>query len=97
MAADLASFDLDATMRYVNVPCSYLVVLPHATSYSRYPFSTPLRFLPCSAPAHPQVEYFAAASLALGWLVGGALSGACSDEWRLLDVERRWKLLRTGC
>ena len=95
MAADLASFDLDATMRYVNVPCSaptrhLLLLLPLLCT-------TPLRFLPCSAPAHPQVEYFAAASLALGWLVGGALSGACSDEWRLLDVERRWKLLRTGC
>jgi hypothetical protein len=37
MAADLASFDLGATMRYINVLCctttSYLVVLPHATSY----------------------------------------------------------------
>lgn len=44
MAADLASFDLDATMRYVNVPCSYLVVLPHATSYSCYPFSAPHPF-----------------------------------------------------
>ena len=60
MAADLASFDLDATWKYVNV------------------------------------EYFAAASLALGWLIGGALSGACSDEWRLLDAERRWRLLLTG-
>ena len=42
------------------------------------------------------MEYFAAASLALGWLVSGALSGACSDEWRGLDVESRWKLLLTG-
>ena len=60
LAADLASFDLDATMRYVNV------------------------------------EYFAAASLALGWLVGGTVSGACSVEWRGLSAEARWRLLLTG-
>ena len=60
LAADVASFDLDATLRYVGV------------------------------------EEFAAASLALGWLVGGALSGACSVEWRGLGAERRWRPVLTG-
>ena len=42
------------------------------------------------------VEYAAAASLALGWLVGGALSGACSDEWQGLEEEARRRRLLTG-
>lgn len=60
IAADVASFDLDATMRYVGV------------------------------------EQFAASSLALGWLFGGVLSGACSDAWRTTGTERRWRQLLTG-
>ena len=47
MAADLASFDLDATMRYVNVPCSaptrhLLLLLP----LSLHPFGSYLVVLP---------------------------------------------------
>ena len=60
LAADVASFDLDATMRYVGV------------------------------------EQFAAVSLALGWLVGGVASGACSDAWITASEERRWRQLFTG-
>ena len=42
------------------------------------------------------VEEFTAASLAIGWLVGGAASGACSEEWRALDEQRQRRLLLTG-
>jgi len=42
------------------------------------------------------IEQFGAASLAAGWLVGGVLSGACTDGWRWLDASARWSTLRKG-
>lgn len=43
------------------------------------------------------VEQFCAASLALGWLLGGAVAGACSEAWRTtLDEEARWRTLVSG-
>ena len=60
LAADVASFDIAATMRYVGV------------------------------------EQFAAASLAVGWLVGGVVSGACDEEWRALEEQRQRRRLLTG-
>ena len=61
LAADLTSFDLQATAQYVGV------------------------------------EEYCAASLALSWLLGGVVAGACSEAWRYtLDGDTRWRTLVRG-
>ena len=42
------------------------------------------------------IEQFGAACLALGWLIGGAYSGACSERWRSLTVSDQYSLLLRG-
>lgn len=45
--------------------------------------------------AYIGVEQFGAASLALGWLIGGSASGACSEAWATLtEREQASRLLR---
>ena len=41
-------------------------------------------------------ENFGAACLVLGWLVGGAFSGACADDWEQEEPRKQWQALVTG-
>ena len=42
------------------------------------------------------VEQFSAASPALSWIVGGVVSGACTDDWCRRSARARWKALAVG-